>query len=402
LWSLALLILALVVAGFFVGFLPRQRRDKVLLAEAKTDSGAIPTVNVAPVERAPADAELVLPGSLQAITEAPVLARASGYVRRRLADIGDRVTEGQVLAEIEGPELEQQIRQAEATLEQTRAAAEQARAALEQGRANARLAEVTARRWSNLAAKGVVSRQENDTYQAQNEAQRASVQALEKAVAAAQASAGASEAALARLRQLLNYQNVRAPFAGIITLRNVEAGTLIAEGATLLYRIAQTGRLRAFVNLPQNDAAAVKTGQAALLTLPNLPGRQFAGTVTRGAGALDPATRTLLTEVQVPNDAGLLLPGMYVQVILKIARRDPPLLIPGDTLVVRGDGPQVAVVSADGTVRYQRIRMGRDYGDRIEVLDGLRDGDQVVINPGDTIRNGVIVNPLLLRRQRAS
>ncbi|MGA2269151.1 MAG: efflux RND transporter periplasmic adaptor subunit [Bryobacteraceae bacterium] len=399
--ALALVMVALVVVGFFAGYLPRRRRESVLAAESKAGMDSLPVVNVQKVKRADARSSLVLPGNIQAVTEAPVLARASGYIKRRYADIGDRVKEGQVLAEIEAPELNQQIRQAKATVDQANSTVEQAEAALQQGRSNENLARVTAQRWENLSKKGVVSRQENDTYQAQWAAQQANVQALEKAVAAARSNAAAVEANVARLNELLGYQTVRAPFAGVITLRNVDAGVLVNEGATLLYRIAQTERLRTYLNVPQADAGSVRVGQQAVLVIPDLPGRGFPGAVTRTANALDPATRTLLVEVQVPNPGAVLMPGMYTQVNLSVPRKDPPLLIPGDTLVVRSDGPQVAVVAPDGRVHFARIQLGRDFGNRLEVLSGLEDGQQVVVNPSDAIREGVKVKPVAARETAA-
>jgi RND family efflux transporter MFP subunit len=396
LW-LGLLVLVLVVAGFFVGYLPRQRRESVLAAEAKTDASALPVVNVQPVKRSGAKDNLLLPGNIEGVTEAPVLARASGYIRKRYADIGDRVRTGQVLAEIESPELDQQIRQANAALDQVKSMVQQAEAALEQGRTNANLARVTSVRWNNLFAKGVVSRQEKDTYQAQYEAQQANVQALEKAVAAARSNAAAAAANVDRLVQLREYRTVRAPFAGVITVRNIDVGALANEGSTLLYRIAQTGRLRTYVNVPQGNADSVRVGQQAVLKVPDLPGRAFSGTVTRTASALDPATRTLLVEIQMPNP-GVLMPGMYTQVDLSLPQKEPSLIIPGDTLVVRPDGPQVAVVAADGRVRFTRIKLGRDFGDRLEVLSGLQDGQRLVVNPSDDIREGVQVKPVAAER----
>jgi RND family efflux transporter MFP subunit len=392
--AIALLLVALVVVGFFAGYMPRRRRESVLAAESKTAVDSLPVVNVRKIKRAEARNSLVLPGNIEAVTEAPVLARSSGYIKRRYADIGDRVKEGQILAEIEAPELDQQIRQAKATVDQANSTVEQAESALEQGRSNENLARVTAQRWENLLKKGVVSRQENDTYQLQWAAQQANVQALEKAVAAARHNGSAAEANVARLNELLEYQTVRAPFAGVITLRNVDAGVLVNEGNTLLYRIAQTDRLRTYLNVPQADAGSVRVGQAAVLAIPDLPGRRFPGAVTRTANALDPATRTLLVEVQVPNPDAVLMPGMYTQVDISVPRKDPPLLIPGDTLVVRSDGPQVAVVSPDGRVHFARIQLGRDFGDHLEVLSGLEDGQQVVVNPSDAIREGAKVKPV--------
>jgi RND family efflux transporter MFP subunit len=389
---LALLLVVLVVAGFFAGYLPRQRRESVLAAESKIAVDSLPVVNVQKVKRADAKTSLVLPGNIQAVTEAPILARASGYIKRRYADIGDRVKEGQVLAEIDAPELNQQILQAKATVDQANSTVEQAQAALQQGHSNENLARVTAQRWENLSKKGVVSRQENDTYQLQWAAQQANVQALEKAVAAARNSAAAVEANVARLNDLLEYQTVRAPFAGVITLRNVDAGVLVNEGNTLLYRIAQTDRLRTYLNVPQADAGSVRVGQQAVLVVPDLPGHGFPGAVTRTANALDPATRTLLTEVQVRNADGSLMPGMFAEVDLTVPRKYPPLLIPGDTLVVRSDGPQVAVVARDGAVHFTRIQLGRDYGDRLEVISGLQEGQQLAVNPSDDVREGVKVH----------
>jgi RND family efflux transporter MFP subunit len=187
---------------------------------------------------------------------------------------------------------------------------------------------------------------------------------------------------------------VRAPFAGVVTQRNVDTGALINEGNTLLFRIAQTGQMRTFINVPQSEADSVRVGQPATLEIADMPGRQFTGKVSRTSNALDPASRTLLTEVEVMNPDGRLLPGMFTQVDLMVPRRDPPLLIPGDTLVVRSDGPQVAVVDAQSQVHYSKIKLGRDFGDRLEVLSGIEAGQQLIVNPGDFVREGVKVKPV--------
>jgi len=394
LWFLGLLILGLIVAGFFAGYLPRQRRQQVLAAEANEEIQSLPVVTVTPVTRSSNRTQLVLPGNIQPVTEAPVLARASGYLKARYADIGDHVKAGQVLGEIEAPELDQQIRQAQATIQQAESSVEQAEAALEQGRSNEALARVTAERWQNLVKRGAVSKQENDVYQAQYTAQQANVQALEKAVAAARSNVGAVQANLARLTDLKGYLTVKAPFAGVITVRNVDTGALINEANTMLYRIAQTGRMRTYINVPQSEAESVRLGQTATLQFSELQNRKFTGIVTRTSNALDPASRTLLTEVEVPNPDGTLLPGMFTQVDLQVLRKTPPLLIPGDTLVVRADGTQVAVVNPDGQVHYTRILLGRDYGDRLEVLSGLEEGQRLVVNPSDSVREGVKVKPV--------
>ncbi len=388
------LLAVLGLAGYYRGYVPRQRREQVLAAEAQNNSGALPLVNVVPVGRSSTTGNLVLPGNIQAVTEAPILARASGYVVKRYVDIGDRVKAGQVVAEIEAPELDQQIKQAKAAVDQANSAIQQAEASLQQGQSNEQLARVTAERWKKLLDKGVVSRQDNDTYQAQWAAQQASVQALEKAVAAAKSNAAAMEANVSRLNDLQSYQTVRSPFAGVITVRNIDTGVLVTEGNTLLFRVAQTDRLRTYLNVPQADAESVRVGQPAKLVIPDLTGRSFPGVVARTSNALDPSSRTLLVEVQVSNASGLLVPGMYAQVDLSVPRKNPPLVIPGDTLVIRADGPQVAVIRPDDTVHYTPVQLGRDFGATLEVLSGVEEGQDVVVNPSDATREGAKVKPV--------
>jgi RND family efflux transporter MFP subunit len=389
------------VSAFVAGFIPHSRREKMLSAEATAQSESAPTVTVVPVIRSPGNVHLELPGNIQAVAEAPVLSRASGYVKKRFVDIGDRVTPGQLLAEIEAPELDAQVKQARSAARQAQSGLEQTLANLQQGKTNQELARVTAGRWSNLEKKGVVSRQENDNYRAQFEAQSANVQALEKAVAAARDNLAGTEANVGRLLDLQAFKMVRAPFSGVITLRNVDVGTLITESNTLLFRIAQTNILRTYVNVPQANADAVHVGQEAQIRVADLQGKQFTGKVTRTSNSLDPSSRTLLAEVQVPNQSGALLPGMYAQVDLTSERSNPPLLIPGDTLVVRPDGTQVAIVTDGKVIHFQRIELGRDYGDRVEVVSGVQPGQRVVVNPGDTVREGVKVNPVLLKEKPA-
>jgi RND family efflux transporter MFP subunit len=391
---LILLLLSLAAAGYYLGYLPRQRRELALAAESKSNTEGLADVTVTPVKRSSSTSSLVLPGNIQAVTEAPVLARASGYIKARSVDIGDRVKEGQTLAEIEAPELDQQIRQAQASIDQANSTIEQSLAALLQGQSNEALAKITAERSQKLFDRNVVSRQDNDTAQIQYSAQQANVQALGKAVAAARGSESALQANLGRFNDLKSYLTVRAPFAGVITVRNIDVGALVNEGSTLLYRIAQTDRLRTYLNVPQSDSGSVRVGQHATLSVPDLGRRKFSGLVTRTANALDPASRTLLAEVQVDNSGAALMPGMYSEVDLAVPRRDPPLIIPAATLVVRSDGPQVAVVASDGVVHFKLIHLGRDFGDHLEVLDGLSDGQMLAVNPGDTVREGVRVKPI--------
>jgi RND family efflux transporter MFP subunit len=398
-WTIALAVTAAVVVAFFAGYIPLKKRDAVIVSLAQEREQALPRVEVIQVEPSASKSELLLPGNIQAVTEAPILARADGYIKRRLVDIGDRVRTGQILAEIDAPELDQQVRQAEANLQQTQAALTQALANRVQGKANAELARVTAERWGKLAGKGVVSKQENDQYQAQYQAQAANVDALEQAVAAARSNIAAADANLSRLNEIQGYRIVKAPFEGVVTLRNVDVGALVNAGSTMLYRIAQTRVLRTYVNVPQTNADSIRAGQTAQLTVSNRPGRIFAGTVTRTADSLDPNTRTMLVEVQVPNSDGALLPGMYAQVDLSSPRANPPLLLPGYCLIVRAEGAQVALVRADHIVHFQNIQVGRDYGDKLEVISGLQPGDSVVANPGDIVREGLQVDPVPLRKR---
>lgn len=383
-------IVLILIVGFGVGWLPRQRREKAVDADASAVAAAAPVVNTTRARLSDPVNVIDLPGSIQPVTEAPVLARADGYLKRRLADIGDRVGAGAALAEIEAPELDQQVQQARAAVLQARAAVEQTRASLEQGRANQALSKITAERWANLLARGAVSRQENDTYQAQFNAQSANVRALEKTVQASESNVAAVEANLARLEQMQSYKTVRAPFAGVITLRNVDTGALIGAGQTLLFRIARTDVLRAFINVPQSYSDLVRPGGKAEVTVNQHPGRVFPGRVARTSNALDAASRTLLAELQIPNPSGALMPGMYAQVRLEMVRAARPVLASGDTVVIRPDGPQVAVVR-DGVVHFQKIRIGRDFGHDVEVLSGLADGDLLVVNPGDDVREGIRV-----------
>jgi RND family efflux transporter MFP subunit len=386
--------LVLLVIAFFTGYLPMQRREATLRAEADAQQKGLPHLLVMRVERGADQDVLKLPGTMQALTEAPILARADGYLKRRLADIGDRVTAGQVLAEIEAPELDQQIHQAEAAVEQADASAEQAQASLAQGKANRELARITAERLKTLVGKGISPQQDGDQSQAQLAAQDASVQALEKAILAQRSNLAAARANVARLQEVQSYRLVKAPFSGVITLRNVDVGALVSTGTTLLYRIAQIGTLRTYVNVPQASVSAVHVNQAATLTISHLPGRTFRGTVARMANALDPATRTMLVEVDVPNADGVLYPGIYTNVDLSGSSPNPPLVVPAAAILFRRDGAQVAIVAPDHTVHLQKVTVGRDYGDRVEILQGIAEGTTIVAAPGDAAREGATIVPV--------
>jgi len=393
-WCIVLGVAVLLAIAFMAGYMPLQKRQSVILGEALQEEQALPRIEVVRVQRSSRNSELELPGSVQAITEAPILARATGYILRRMVDIGDRVQAGQLLAEIEAPELDEQVRQAKANLQQAQAALDQSLANYEQGKSDMEFARVTAQRWSNLSTRGVVSKQENDQYQTQYQSRVASLAALEKAIAVQRSNVTGAEANLSRLQEMQSYRMVKAPFDGVITLRNVDVGALVNAGSTMLYRIAQTATLRIYVNVPQSNASSIRLGQPARLRVSNFPGQFFRGTVERTSNALDPSSRTMLVEVRVPNEEGALLPGMYAQVDLSSDRTNPPLLVPSDALIFRADGTWVAMMRADHTVHLQRIEVGRDYGDRLEVLSGLRDGDTIIPNPGDVAREGIQVAPV--------
>ena len=392
--ALVLGALVLLIVAFLAGYLPLQQREATLRAEADGQERGLPRLVVMRVERGPAQSQIKLPGTMQALTEAPILARTDGYLKRRLVDIGDRVRAGQVLAEIDAPEVDQQIHQAEAAIEQAEAAAEQAKATLEQGRANRELARITAERTQRLTERGISPQQEGDQSRAQLAAQDANVQALEKAILAQRSNLAATKANAARLHELQGYRLVKAPFDGVITLRNVDVGALVSTGNTLLYRIAQIGTLRTYVNVPQAYVTAVRVGQSAALTVSHVPGRSFRGTVARTANALDPATRTMLVEVDVPNGDGTLFPGTYAEVDLSGSRTNPPLVVPAAAILFRTDGAQVAVVKSDHTVHLQKITVGRDYGDRVEILQGVEEGATIVAVPGDSAREGATIVPV--------
>jgi multidrug efflux pump subunit AcrA (membrane-fusion protein) len=376
---------------FIVGYLPRRERAKQTVAAARREARSLPVVLVADARQADKTVSLMLPGNIQAVTETPILARAEGYLIKRTADIGDRVKAGQELAELATPELDQQVEQAKATVQQTRAALTQARANLSQAKANSNLAEVTAKRNSTLVTRGVLSKQEGDQSTANYQAQLAQVQAAEATISAAQQNVNAAEANLQRLTEMQSFKIIRAPFDGIITLRNIDTGTLINTGSTLLFRIAQTNVLRIFINVPQANYNDLHVGAIADINVQELPGRKFIGKITRISGALDTNTRTMLTEVQIRNSDNSLLPGMYAQVTLSVTRSHPPVIVPGDAVVVQNKGTVAAVVDDRNRVHFQPINIGRDYGSVVEVSSGLKPGDKVVINPGDQVHEGVRV-----------
>lgn len=388
-WAIFLGAALLTVIAFFAGYIPMRSNKEVIAAEAREVRETLPRMNVIRVGRSTRQSGIILPGNIEPVTEAPVLARADGYIERRLVDIGDRVKAGQTLAEIDAPELTDQVAQARAAEQQAEAALEQATANVKQGQTDMELARIMAQRSGVLVGKGAVARQDDDQTQAQYQAKLAALQSLEKAVDVQKANIAAAKSNLARLQTLDEYRRVVAPFDGVITLRNVDVGALVTAGSTMLFRMAQMDTLRTYITVPQSYSGSIHPGEPAVLTVTNLPGRQFAGTVTRTANALDPTSRTLLVEVRVPNADHTLLPGMYAQVELTGARADPPLLVPSDAMIMRDNGSQVAVVGPGDVLHLQKIEVGRDYGDKLEVVGGLHEGDRIVSNPGDVAHDGL-------------
>ncbi len=393
-------ILALVVLGglWALGYWPRAARSRQLAAAAQAQQHALPAATAVPAREAPAEVEISLPGTIQAEIETPVFARADGYIKRRLVDIGDRVKAEQVLAEIDSPEFEQQIREAEAAVRRAQSALRQAQAAHQQALANLGLAEVTAKRWQVLVDRGVLSRQDGDEKRSAYEARRADAAAAEANVQAARENIAATEATLQRLRELQAFRQVRAPFAGVITARTIDVGSLVSAGSGSslreMFRIAQIQTLRVFVQVPQSEAAAIRVGLACSVEVEEHRGRRFSGQVSRTSNALDPVSRTLLTEVRTPNPEGLLLPGMYATVHFQLRRNNPPLLIPAAAFRNTAKGPLVATLGEGNKVHMVRVKLGRDYGAQIEVLEGLKPGQKVITNLTDEIAEGVRVRPV--------
>jgi RND family efflux transporter MFP subunit len=390
------LIGLLVAAAVVGGILPRLTRQKALLAAAEIQTEQRPVVEVATARPAPARSTIDLPGDMQALVDSPIFARVDGYLRARLVDYGDHVKTGQLLADIDTPELDQQIRQARAAVSQTQSTLNEVKADLDLSKANLNLARLTVERWRRLAAKGVVAKQEADQKEADfavNEAQVAKAQA---SIATTQETVHASEANLHRLEEMKAFARITAPFDGVITARNVDIGTLINSGnggtARELFHIAQIQVLRIFVNVPQTNVASMHPGQTAELRVQELPGQVFSARVARIANALDATSRAMLTVLEVPNPRGILMPGMYAQVRFSTGRAEAAVIVPGDVLMLGRQGPRVAVVAPDHRIHFRAIRIGQDFGSEIEVVSGLSAGEVVVANPSDAVHENALVD----------
>lgn len=526
LWRIGLIILAVLAVLLLIGLIPRLLRGPQIKKDTKEAKNATSSVSVTQVKAAAASDDLTLPGNIQAVQQTAIVARASGYVQRWYADIGDKVKAGQLLATISTPDVDQQVTQARAQVSQTQAAQQQAlanvngqqsnlaqaeanasrgeaqyqqartdlaraqaalaqaqegsaqqRAQLAQAKSNLNLAQVTARRYQNLLSEGAIDQQTTDQAVASYETNQANVQALSASlraslanvraftsavgssranvkayadgiragqaavgaaaanVRAARAAATASEANIraaqanvARLASLQGFNRVTAPFSGVITARNVDAGAFISssggplgggssvgdatagtstQGAAAsgnplgggsspggggqsgsLFSLAQTNALRVYVNIPQTYIGVVSAGQPVDITVQELTGQKFKGTISRAAGALDPSSRTLVSEVRLANPKGTLTPGMFAQVHLHVPHPPGAVIIPGGALVTNADGTQVILVDKNDKLHYQTITLGRDLGKTLEVTQGLSVGQQIVASPSDDLKEG--------------
>ncbi len=390
------LLLGLAVAGAFVGgLLPRLTRQKVLLAASQQEAERLPVVIVSPAHFATSQEGIDLPGDLQAQIESPIFARADGYLKTRFSELGDHVTAGQVMAELETPELDQQIAQARATLAQTQSTLKEMQADLDLARANRDLSKVTRDRWQSLLQKGVVSRQEGDERQADLAVKEAQVAKVEATMGTAQDTIHASQANLARLEQMKGFARVTAPFDGLVTARLVDVGVLINAGnggsSKEMFRVAQITPMRIFVNVPQTYVAQIHAGQAGELRVQERPGQVFPAKVKSISTALDPASRAMLAILVTPNEDGTLYPGMYAEVRFSGASVKPILRIPGDSVVLGTAGPRVATLGADHIVHFKNITIGLDLGSEVEVTSGLSAGTLVISNPTDSVQENAQV-----------
>lgn len=356
------MIAVFLVAGAAIAFALRLGERRSLAKE--TEELAVPTVIVIQPKPEPPKQEIVLPSTLEAYTESPIYARTSGYVARWYKDIGSRVQKGQLLADIDTPEVDQELLQA--------------RAAKNQADAQLNLAKTSAARWETLRSMDAVAQQETD--------ERSS------AYAQAQAALASSRANVRRLEQLESFKHVYAPFAGTITKRNTDIGALINAGNSganqELFVVAQISPVRVYVDVPEIYAPSVRPGLDASIELPSFPGQRFSGKVVRTADAIDPTTRTLRTEIDVPNHDGRLFPGSYGRVHFGVSVAATRMSVPVNALLFRGEGPRAAVVGTDRKVHLKKVVIGQDYGTDVEILGGIDPSDSIVLNPSDSLDEG--------------
>ena len=366
------IMLVLIVAALIFGLVPRLRHKRALAAE--TRDLAVPSVTVVSPSPAKQVGGMLLSAEIRPWIEAPIYARASGYLKRWAVDLGSRVEAGQLLAEIETPELDQEL--------------ERARHEVAQSEASLALAKITTDRYAGLLKTSSVSEQEAAEKHADFSLKTATVKA--------------GQANVRRLEQLQSFARVTAPFAGVITLRKTDVGDLVAAGSTKeLFRLAQTEKLRVSVHVPQNRALTTVPGQLAELLVSDQPGRVFTGQVARTAGMVSTDSRTLMTEIEIDNARGEILAGSFAQVRFPDLKASAPMTLPGNTLLFRAEGPQVGVVQSDGIVQLRDVKLGRDFGQAVEILAGVSLTNQVILNPSDSLANGDMVRVTALVKPEA-
>ena len=363
---LAVLATMTVLATLFLIAMTFRWRANAALESVARDQR--PTVSVVSPQPANTNADLALPGITEAIQETAIYARTNGYVRRWFVDIGAKVEAGQLLADFETPEVDQELNQA--------------RASREQAAANLELARVTLKRWQDLLQTDVVSAQEFDEKRAGFNARRVDFDAAQENVK--------------RLEETQAFQKIIAPFSGIVTARDIGDDALVSAGSAsqsgaALFRIAQTDPLRLYLTVPQSYAGSIANGRTAAVSFREIPDKIFPAKVVHTSGALDPVSHTLLTELQVPNADGHLLPGMSAEIKFELLQAARTLLIPGSAVVARPNGPKVMTVDAQNAIRFRPVKLGRDLGDKVEILSGLDAGDSLVANPSDELREGLEV-----------
>lgn len=359
---IALGVVVLLFLSGTIAVISRAKESKALVND--TNRLAIPSVSVVQAKGETGSEELILPAQVQAYIESPIFARTNGYLQKWYEDIGSRVKKGQLLADIDTPEIDQELMQA--------------KAAREQVAAQVQLAKVSSDRWANLRKSDSVSQQEAD--------QQSS------GYTQAQANLAAADANVRRLEQLESFKHIYAPFTGVLTKRNIDVGALVNSGNggtnREMFDVAQIDPLRVYVSVPQTYAGDIRAGQKAHIELNEFPGQKFEGTIVRTADSIDPATRTLLTEVDVPNKQGIILPGAYAQVHFGVQVTGTHLSVPGNALLFRGEGPRAAVVGADNHVHLAPVTIGRDFGTSLEILSGISPTDRIVLNPPDSLEEG--------------
>ena len=362
-WVAVAVLSVLIIIGVAAGLIPRFRQHRELNAETRQIS--VPTIAVVSPTAGQSASGLSLPAEVKPLVEAPIYARANGYLKRRLVDIGTHVESGQLLAEIDTPELDQELQRAQGQLAQAEAALG--------------LSKITSARWAELLKTASVSEQDNAEKQADFKLKTASAES--------------ARAEVRRLEKLKSFARITAPFDGTITVRNIDEGDLIAAGAGKeLFHLAMTRKLRVFVQVPQAMARSIRIGQAAKMTVPELPGRTFTAKVVRTAGVMASDSRTLLVEFELDNPKEEVLAGGYAEVRFTETKMEAALTLPANTVLFRPEGPQVGIVQPDGKVELRTVKLGRDFGQTIEILAGVSPGDRVIVNPSDSLATGTAVS----------